>query len=391
MVGAAVFFDEVVGEFEDVALALAQRRHVDGEDIEPVVEILPEFGGFDHLFEVAVGRGDDADIDRDRAAAADALDFALLEDAEEFDLRGGGEVADLVEEDRAAVGQFEATLAHRDGAGEGPLLVAEEFAFEDRLGEGGAVDLDEGLVGAEAVVVDRVGDQFLAGAALAADQDGGVALADLGDEVVDVLHDVGVADDVGRAEAILEFLLEALVFGEEAFAFLAERLAEADGLGDHRADDLEQAEVFVERDAALGEAVDAERTVDLLALFDRDAEEADGFAVAPAAGAGAVEEFGFGVDVGDDHRAAGFDDLAGDAFAELVAAAFLLAVGEAVGGLDHHLAGVAVEQGEGAARHAHVVGDGNEDLLDDLAQVDGGVEDLADFEEEGEFADLAAD
>ena len=43
------------------------------------------------------------------------------------------DLADLVEEERAAVGLLEAALAARDGAGERALLVAEELALEERL------------------------------------------------------------------------------------------------------------------------------------------------------------------------------------------------------------------------------------------------------------------
>ena len=46
---------------------------------------------------------------------------------------------------RAPVGQLEAADALRDGAGEGAFLVAEELAFEQAGGDGGAVELDEGV------------------------------------------------------------------------------------------------------------------------------------------------------------------------------------------------------------------------------------------------------
>ena len=42
----------------------------------------------DFFLQVAVGGGDDADVDFDGAVAADAFEFALLQDAEEFGLDG---------------------------------------------------------------------------------------------------------------------------------------------------------------------------------------------------------------------------------------------------------------------------------------------------------------
>src|SRR5262249_57641328 len=49
---------------------------------------------------------------------------------------------------------------------------AEQLALQDVLAERGAVQRDERLVPPRAVVVDRLGDQLLAGAALAGDQIG---------------------------------------------------------------------------------------------------------------------------------------------------------------------------------------------------------------------------
>src|SRR5262249_53334119 len=57
------------------------------------------------------------------------------------------------------------------GAGEGAAAVAEELAFDEVAGDGGAVEGDEGLVGAGGVGMNGAGDDFLAGAALAGDED----------------------------------------------------------------------------------------------------------------------------------------------------------------------------------------------------------------------------
>ena len=55
--------------------------------------------------------GDDPDVDRDLLGAADAEEAALLEHAQQVDLHLGRDVADLVEEERAAVGELELALA----------------------------------------------------------------------------------------------------------------------------------------------------------------------------------------------------------------------------------------------------------------------------------------
>ena len=53
------------------------------------------------------------------------------------------QVADLVEEEGAAVGELEAAGTGADGAGERPLLVPEQLALEQGGGDRGAVDLDQ--------------------------------------------------------------------------------------------------------------------------------------------------------------------------------------------------------------------------------------------------------
>ena len=93
--------------------------------------------------QVAVGRGDDAHVDLQRRRAADALEALLLERAQDLGLQRQRQVADLVEEQRAAMRQLELARLARDRAGERALLVAEELGLEQRLGNRGAVDGDE--------------------------------------------------------------------------------------------------------------------------------------------------------------------------------------------------------------------------------------------------------
>ena len=140
--------------------------------------------------------------------------------------RAGAHVADLVQEQGAAVALLELADAAPLGAGEGPLLVAEQLAFQQRLGDGGAVDGQERLVGPAAVVVQGPGHQFLAGAALAQDQHVDVLRGDPADGLAHLLHDRAAADDAvaavlgrqhgrhvhqpGRLEGPVEHLAEAV-------------------------------------------------------------------------------------------------------------------------------------------------------------------------------------
>src|SRR5439155_25050335 len=78
----------------------------------------------------------------------------------------------LVEEQGAAVGPLEGPLAVADGAGEGPLDVAEQLALDQVASHGAAVEHPEGPLGPGAGLVDGAGQDVLAGPGLADEGDG---------------------------------------------------------------------------------------------------------------------------------------------------------------------------------------------------------------------------
>jgi len=91
------------------------------------------------------------------ARAADAHDRALLEDAQQLALRVEGQLADLVEEQRAG----------RCGLEEARLRAAEQLVLDERLGQRRAVEPDERTGAPRAESVDLLGDDLLADAGLA--------------------------------------------------------------------------------------------------------------------------------------------------------------------------------------------------------------------------------
>ena len=119
---------------------------------------------------------------------AERLDHALLEHAQQLRLHGERDLRDLVEQQRSAVGRLEAPFALSHGAREGAALVTEQLRLDERLGERRAVDRDERRALARATRVERVRDQLLAGAALAADEHGRIALRDGVDALDELLH-----------------------------------------------------------------------------------------------------------------------------------------------------------------------------------------------------------
>ena len=200
--------DEVRRERDDVLLAGTQRRDPDREHAEAIVEILAEpplahVGG-----EVAVGRRDDAHVDGARRVVADAFVLPLLEYAEQLGLEVEREVADLVEEDRALLGEPEASgaIAHRPG--ERAADVAEELALEHLARDGAAVDLDERAPRAPAPFVDLPREELLPGPRLAQDQHRRVGRGDELDLGEDVPQRLALPDDATEGERDLDLLTQ---------------------------------------------------------------------------------------------------------------------------------------------------------------------------------------
>jgi hypothetical protein len=140
---AAEALHEVVDQDRHVVLALAQRREVDRQHVQPVHQVLAELAFRDDLGEVLVRGREDAHVDVHRLAAADRPELALLQEAQQLLLHVGAHVPDLVEEERPLVRHLQQPLAAGARAGEGAALVAEELALEQRVGQRRAVLGDE--------------------------------------------------------------------------------------------------------------------------------------------------------------------------------------------------------------------------------------------------------
>ena len=120
-----------------------------------------------------------------------------------------GQLADLVEHERAAVRLREESAARLRRSGEGAAGVAEQLRLGEIAGDGRAVEAHQRTGRAAALRVDERGDQLLAGPRLAAHQHGDVLRPDTGDRVEQPPHRRGVANDgaperaLGREPAVL--------------------------------------------------------------------------------------------------------------------------------------------------------------------------------------------
>ena len=98
----------------------------------------------------------------------------LVESAQHFGLGLQAHVADFVEKQRTAVGALERAALLRRPAGDGAVAIAEELALDVVLGNGGAVQLNENAVAAQASGVDGAGDQLFARAGFAINENAAV-------------------------------------------------------------------------------------------------------------------------------------------------------------------------------------------------------------------------
>jgi len=108
------------------------------EHVEPVIEILAKLSLFDEMQQVALRRGENPDVYLDGLVTPHAFEFAFLQHAQQFGLQVEGNLADLVEQQGAAVGEFEPSFTSVGGAGKAPFSWPEELAFDQVLRHGGA-------------------------------------------------------------------------------------------------------------------------------------------------------------------------------------------------------------------------------------------------------------
>ena len=83
----------------------------------------------------------------DAVCVAQRIDPVIFKDAQEFRLCGGTHFTDFVEEERAAFCELESTGFGLLRIGEGAALIAEQFRFEELLGNAGTIERHEGAFG----------------------------------------------------------------------------------------------------------------------------------------------------------------------------------------------------------------------------------------------------
>src|SRR5262249_46650907 len=164
-----------------------------------------------------------------------------------------------IEKERSALGELESALLPLLRASKRAALVSEQLRFDQTVRERRTADLDEWLVGAGRIVVNRMCDQFLAGAGLAADEHGGVRRRHLGHLLVHLSHRATGPDDRRKVVPLLEFLPKVGVFVNQTLLVFFDETLNLERLGDARRGHAQKLEVPVVVTVGVESQIDAKR------------------------------------------------------------------------------------------------------------------------------------
>src|SRR5262245_42070734 len=117
--------NKIFDEERNVRRAISQGRYIDRKYVEPIEEVRAEAAVVHRCLEIAVGRGNDANVDLLRTVSANAFALPLLQDAQKRHLRVRRQFADFIEKDCSAVGQLELALSSLHRSREGAALMPE--------------------------------------------------------------------------------------------------------------------------------------------------------------------------------------------------------------------------------------------------------------------------
>ena len=176
--------------------------------VEAVEQVLPEPPLKDLLLQIPVGGSNDPHVHLQGLLSTDPLKALVLQHPQNLYLHVLVDLPNLVQKDCPPICQLEAPPLSCGRPGEGSLLVAEQLTFQQALGQGGTVHLNEGLVLSGGKVVEGVGNQLLSRAALAGNQHRCLGIGSLPHHLEDPLHLGALADDGLKGGLGIQLLLQ---------------------------------------------------------------------------------------------------------------------------------------------------------------------------------------
>jgi hypothetical protein len=148
--------------------------------------------------------------------ASHSLKLALLEHAQERDLRLHREIADFIKEKCPAVSGFKPPHTSLQGAREGAFLVSEKLRGNQRLRDGGAVHPDEGSRCTFRSPMECARNQFFTRSGLAEDENGRIRRRNFCHLLQHLAHGFARTDNFLKHREAINFLAQRNVLVLEA-------------------------------------------------------------------------------------------------------------------------------------------------------------------------------
>ena len=179
-IGYSLFFRQSLQKMpeqqQNVFAAFAQWRYRNRNHIQAIIQILPEYSLRHRLDQVLVRRANQPHIRGNHPVAADPGHGFFFNDPQQGRLLFQRHIADLVQKEGPAGGQFEFSRpALPPGPGKSAPFVTEQFAADQFPWNRAAVQRDIGTAAPGAAMMDRLSKQFFAGSAFALQQHVGIS------------------------------------------------------------------------------------------------------------------------------------------------------------------------------------------------------------------------
>ena len=128
---AAIFdaesLQEIIDQVGDVFEVVAEGRHGDLDTLQAKVQVLAKAACFHFAQEIAVRRGDDADVGLDLRLGAHGPEALAFNNAEQLGLTFERQLAHFIEKQGAFVGLLKIAGVIAIGAAEGAAAMSEQF------------------------------------------------------------------------------------------------------------------------------------------------------------------------------------------------------------------------------------------------------------------------
>ncbi len=138
VVGPGIFLHKVRHQQRNVFGALPERRHLHMYDVEPIKQVLPKLPASTSVFKSRLEAATTRTSTR-MVCSRPPVRIPFPAAPYRLDLQRRGHFRNFIEEQGSRFSQLKTAFAHGEGISEGPFFMAEQFAFEQGLGQGAAV------------------------------------------------------------------------------------------------------------------------------------------------------------------------------------------------------------------------------------------------------------